>query len=464
MGYEGATNYVRIRGLPWQSSREDVLAFFEDCKIKDGVEGVHMTLSPQGRPSGEAYIELENEDEVEKAIKKHKKTMGSRYIEVFQSNKAEVDWILRRTGKPRINLDPNLDGFIRLRGLPFDSDEEDIRRFFEGLEIVDRGILMTWDQRGRPTGEAYVQFATKEMADKAMAKHREKIGHRYIEIFKSTPHEFFLVSGHKSSSIMSDPMGRQGNFDETGGPIHMGAKRNYGMSSNRPAPYDRDFNNRNHGSLMNKSYLSEGGTRRPYSSLEAYDRGPTKRFAYRDSGVDDFDRYDPTRHIVHMRGLPYKATDLDIIDFFAPYEPVTIRVLFDESGRPSGKADVEFKTHEEAEGAMSKDNSNMHHRYIELFLHSRPSGFIEQSTQDYDRPDLQNLPSHINPNSNYSNSYHHAQTSRHDYQSSVRESGFNRSNSTRNSSSGTYLVRLPPSATLSAPRFSLRDFLRSRVH
>lgn len=29
MGYEGATNYIRIRGLPWQSSREDVLAFFE---------------------------------------------------------------------------------------------------------------------------------------------------------------------------------------------------------------------------------------------------------------------------------------------------------------------------------------------------------------------------------------------------------------------------------------------------
>lgn len=72
---------------------------------------------------------------------------------------------------------------------------------------------------------------------------------------------------------MSDPMSRQGNFDDTGGPIHMGIKRNYGMSSNRPAPYDRDFNNRNHGSLMNKSYLPEGGTRRPYSSLEAYDRG-----------------------------------------------------------------------------------------------------------------------------------------------------------------------------------------------
>lgn len=99
-----------------------------------------MTLSPQGRPSGEAYIELDSEDEVEKAIKKHKKTMGSRYIEVFQSNKAEVDWILRRTGKPRINLDPNLDGFVRLRGLPFDSDEEDIRRFFEGSFIIENSL------------------------------------------------------------------------------------------------------------------------------------------------------------------------------------------------------------------------------------------------------------------------------------------------------------------------------------
>lgn len=161
MGYEGPTHYLRIRGLPWQSSREDVVAFFDgmldvgtkfirlhylsnclsnyvsfaylDCKIMNGVEGVHMTLSPQGRPSGEAYIEMETEDDANRGIKKHLKSMGTRYIEVFLSNKAEFDWILRRFGKPKMNLDPNFDGFIRLRGLPFDSDQRDIRRFFEGV-------------------------------------------------------------------------------------------------------------------------------------------------------------------------------------------------------------------------------------------------------------------------------------------------------------------------------------------
>lgn len=60
-----------------------------------------------------------------------------------------------------------------------------------------------------------------------------------------------------------------------------------------------------------------------------------------------------------MRGLPYKATELDIIEFFAPIMPCSIKILFDESNRPSGKADVEFKTHEEAELAMKKDKSNM---------------------------------------------------------------------------------------------------------
>lgn len=47
------------------------------------------------------------------------------------------------------------------------------------------------------------------------------------------------------------------------------------------------------------------------------------------------------------------------MEFFAPFMPCSIRIILDESNRPSGKADVEFKTHEEAEAAMSRDKSNM---------------------------------------------------------------------------------------------------------
>lgn len=46
-----------------------------------------------------------------------------------------------------------------------------------GLTIVD--ITFVMDQRGRrKTGEAFVQFATPEMANQALLKHKEEIGNR----------------------------------------------------------------------------------------------------------------------------------------------------------------------------------------------------------------------------------------------------------------------------------------------
>lgn len=75
--------------------------------------------------------------------------------------------------------------------------------------------------------------------------------------------------------------------------------------------------------------------------------------------------------MVHMRGLPFEATENDIFQFFAPVNPVEVRFLFEDSGRPKGEADVDFKTHDDAQHAMSKDKQNIGHRYIELFLRSQ---------------------------------------------------------------------------------------------
>lgn len=48
-----------------------------------------------------------------------------------------------------------------------------------GLEIVPNGIMLPTDYNGRSTGEAYVQFVNKDVAEKALQKHKEKIGHRW---------------------------------------------------------------------------------------------------------------------------------------------------------------------------------------------------------------------------------------------------------------------------------------------
>lgn len=123
--------------------------------------------------------------------------MGHRYVEVFKSNNVEMDWVLKHTGPN--SPDTANDGFVRLRELPFGCSKEEIVQFFSGLEIVPNGITLPVDFQGRSTGEAFVQFASQEIAEEALKKHKERIGHRYIEIFTSSRLKLELTMTHHKS-------------------------------------------------------------------------------------------------------------------------------------------------------------------------------------------------------------------------------------------------------------------------
>lgn len=56
------------------------------------------------------------------------------------------------------------------------------------------GILFVKKPDGRSTGDAFVLFAEESDAPKALSKHRESIGQRYIELFRSTIAEVQQVS------------------------------------------------------------------------------------------------------------------------------------------------------------------------------------------------------------------------------------------------------------------------------
>lgn len=88
-------------------------------------------------------------------------------------------------------------------------------------------------------------------------------------------------------------------------------------------------------------------------------------------------------HFVHMRGLPFRATEGDIAKFFSPLNPMRVHIDMAPNGKSTGEADVEFRSHEDAVAAMSKDKNHMQHRYIELFLNSTSSGAAEMSRGGY---------------------------------------------------------------------------------
>ncbi|XP_044521902.1 heterogeneous nuclear ribonucleoprotein H-like [Gracilinanus agilis] len=339
---------VKVRGLPWSCSASDVQQFFSECKIQNGAAGIHFIYTREGRPRGEAFVELESEDEVTLALKKDRETMGHRYVEVFKSNYIEMDWVLKHTAPNSLNT--ARDGFVRLRGLPFGCNKEEIVQFFSGLEIMPNGITLLVDFQGRDTGEAFVQFASQEIAEKALKKHMEKIGHRYIEIFKSSQAEVQthydpprkLMAKQHSDSYDRPQAGR--DYNALGRGVGFAGMR-CGTHEDGCRCYDDNCFGRYH------NYSSE-----------------MSGYSYRDSRPTF--HQSPAGHYVHMRGLPYKATENDICDFFLPLKPRRTYIEIGSDGRVTGEADVEFATHEDAVAAMSKDKVNMQHRYIELFLNS----------------------------------------------------------------------------------------------
>lgn len=67
------------------------------CNVLDGEEGILFVHYPDGRSTGDAFVLMPTEEEADKALKKHRDIMGTRYIELFKSTTAEVQQVQRRT-------------------------------------------------------------------------------------------------------------------------------------------------------------------------------------------------------------------------------------------------------------------------------------------------------------------------------------------------------------------------------
>lgn len=93
---------MKLRGLPWSATDEEVARFFSPLQPIS----VNLTLNHHGRyakfvptfgllmcfrPTGEGYVEFGNENDAMGALEYHKRSIGSRYIEVFKVPRNEMD-------------------------------------------------------------------------------------------------------------------------------------------------------------------------------------------------------------------------------------------------------------------------------------------------------------------------------------------------------------------------------------
>merc|ERR1719491_114038 len=78
------TGFLRMRGLPFSSTKDDIAKFFG--KYNPIIDSIVLTYRNDGRATGEAYVAFETPDYSKEAMELHRKSMGSRYIELFISN------------------------------------------------------------------------------------------------------------------------------------------------------------------------------------------------------------------------------------------------------------------------------------------------------------------------------------------------------------------------------------------
>ncbi|CAH2057108.1 unnamed protein product, partial [Iphiclides podalirius] len=226
----GAQVIVRMRGLPYDATPQQVLDFFssgdDPVQVLDGLEGVLFVRRADGRATGDAFVLFSKEEDAPKALSRHRKLIGARYIELFRSTTAEVQQVLNRSLESRassagtpsaasapaegllpVTLVPQhvitsgtAKDCVRLRGLPYEAQVEHILTFLDEFakNIVVQGVHMVYNAQGHPSGEAFIQMDSETSAFLcAQQKHHRYMTfgkkQRYIEVFQCSGDDMNLV-------------------------------------------------------------------------------------------------------------------------------------------------------------------------------------------------------------------------------------------------------------------------------
>ncbi|CAL8467151.1 g6687 [Coccomyxa elongata] len=320
---EPRSSLTKIRGLPYDATEEEIKEFFQGFETSL----IHICRR-DGRATGEAYVEFKSAAIAEEASKvRNQQVLRHRYLEIFEIPEKNVQHIKQAQGL----VDPFPGWVLRMRGLPYSANAEDVIHFFEGIEIQrgSAGIAFTCTPDGRPKGEAYVEFPSEDAQKEALKRHKNEIGDRYIELFVSS----------KANMIQAV---QQSNY-------YLGQSQHAVGPSMLPHPLPP---------LPLHAPIASFGA--PYGQAPYGQGAPMQSVVSADGST------------LRLRGLPYAAGIDEITSFFAGFAlaPDGIQVVTkpDKEGNQmgTGVAYVRFSNPEEAERARKeRHRAQMGARYIE---------------------------------------------------------------------------------------------------
>lgn len=177
---------VYLKGLPYEAENKQIFEFFKNLDIVE--DSIYIAYGPNGRATGEGFLEFRNETDYKAALGCHMQYMGSRFIQVHPITKKnmyeKIDTIRKRMQGSQGDHKNSADGgknsksCAHITNIPYNVTKKDVRLFLDGIQLVEESLKVLVDANGNGLGQAIVQFKSEEDAHKAERLHRQKLNGR----------------------------------------------------------------------------------------------------------------------------------------------------------------------------------------------------------------------------------------------------------------------------------------------
>lgn len=175
---------VYLKGLPYEADKKQIKEFFKNLDIVE--DSIYIAYGPNGRATGEGFLEFKSEQDYKGALGAHMQYMGSRFIQVHPISRKgmleKIDAIRKREAAQGDGK--NQDGLktprncAHITNIPYNISKKDVRAFLEGVGIYEDTLKVLTDSHGNGLGQAIFQLRTEEDARKAERLHRQKLNGR----------------------------------------------------------------------------------------------------------------------------------------------------------------------------------------------------------------------------------------------------------------------------------------------
>ncbi|KAM9409766.1 copine-1 isoform 1-T2 [Pholidichthys leucotaenia] len=175
---------VYLKGLPYEADPKQIKEFFKNAAFLE--DSVFIAYGPNGRATGEGFVEFKTEQDYKAALGAHMQYMGSRFIQVHPISRKgmfeKIEAIRKREatqgdGKSHDGMKTPRN-CAHITNIPYNISKKDVRAFLEGLGLYEDTLKVLTDSHGNGLGQAIVQLRTEDDARKAERLHRQKLNGR----------------------------------------------------------------------------------------------------------------------------------------------------------------------------------------------------------------------------------------------------------------------------------------------